>query len=34
MLLGMLGVMLLRPDEYTHHHAHAHAQLQPEQAAA
>ncbi len=34
MLLGMLGAMLLRPDEYTHHDAHSHAQLQPEQAAA
>ena len=28
MLLGMLGVMLLRPAEYTHHHAHAHVELQ------
>ena len=28
MLLGMLGVMLLRPAEYTHHHAHAHLELQ------
>jgi hypothetical protein len=34
MLLGMLAAMLLRPDEYTHHHAHAHAQLQPRAAAA
>jgi hypothetical protein len=25
MLLGMLAAMLLRPDEYTHHHGHAHA---------
>jgi hypothetical protein len=31
MLLGMLGVMLARPSEYTHHHDHAHpaAELQP-----
>jgi hypothetical protein len=28
MLLGMLGVMLLRPAEYTHHHAHGHLELQ------
>jgi hypothetical protein len=28
MLLGMLGVMLLRPAEYTHHHAHAHLERQ------
>ena len=28
MLLAMLGVMLLRPDEYTHHHAHAHLEPQ------
>ena len=28
MLLGMLGVMLLRPTEYTHHHADAHVELQ------
>jgi hypothetical protein len=28
MLLGMLGAMLLRPTEYTHHHAHAHLELQ------
>ena len=32
MLLGMLVAMLLRPDEYTHHHDHTHAQ--PELAAA
>jgi hypothetical protein len=25
MLLGMVAAMLLRLDEYTHHHAHAHA---------
>jgi hypothetical protein len=24
MLAAMAGVMLLRPDEYTHHHGHAH----------
>jgi hypothetical protein len=24
MLLAMAGVMLLRPDEYIHHHGHAH----------
>jgi hypothetical protein len=33
MLAGMLGVMLARPAEYTHHHAHAstqsHAEIQP-----
>ena len=29
MLLGMLGVMLLRADEYSHHHADAHTQLRP-----
>jgi hypothetical protein len=29
MLLGMLGVMLARPAEYTHHHRHANPQLQP-----
>jgi hypothetical protein len=34
MLLGMLVAMLLRPDEYTHHHGHAHAQLQPRPATA
>jgi hypothetical protein len=34
MLLGMLVAMLLRPDEYTHHHDHTHEQLQPELAAA
>jgi hypothetical protein len=28
MLLGMLGAMLLRPTEYTHHHADAHVGLQ------
>ena len=28
MLLGMLGAMLLRPTEYTHHHAEAHVELQ------
>ena len=28
MLLGMLGVMLLRPAEYTHHHPDARVQLQ------
>ena len=28
MLLGMLGVMLLRPVEYTHHRARAHLELQ------
>jgi hypothetical protein len=28
MLLGMLGAMLLRPTEYTHHHAGAHVELQ------
>ena len=28
MLLGMLGVMLLRPTEYTHHHAQDHLELQ------
>ena len=28
MLLGMLGVMLLRPAEYAHHRAHAHVELQ------
>ena len=28
MLLGMLGVMLLRPTDYTHHHAHNHLELQ------
>ena len=28
MLLGMLGAMLLRPTEYTHHHADAHVELQ------
>lgn len=32
MLVGMLVAMLLRPDEYTHHHDHTHAQ--PELAAA
>jgi hypothetical protein len=30
MLLGMLGVMLARPAEYTHHHAHAPAQSNAE----
>jgi hypothetical protein len=29
MLLGMLGAMLLRLDEYTHHHGHVTADLQP-----
>jgi hypothetical protein len=29
MLLGMLSVMLLRPDEYSRHHADAHTQLRP-----
>ena len=29
MLLGMLAAMLLRLDEYTHHHGHATAELQP-----
>jgi hypothetical protein len=29
MLLGMLAAMLLRLDEYTHHHGHARAELQP-----
>ncbi len=29
MLLGMLGAMLLRLDEYTHHHGHVAADLQP-----
>ena len=28
MLLGMLGAMLLRPTEYTHHHGDAHVGLQ------
>ena len=28
MLLGMFGVMLLRPAEYTHHRARAHLELQ------
>ena len=28
MLLGMLGAMLLRPAEYTHHDDHAHVELQ------
>ena len=28
MLLGMLVAMLLRPDEYTHHHAHGHAHME------
>jgi hypothetical protein len=28
MLLGMLGAMLLRPAEYTHHRAQAHGDLQ------
>jgi hypothetical protein len=28
MLLGMLGAMLLRPAEYTHHHAETHGELQ------
>ena len=28
MLLGMLGAMLLRPAEYTHHHAPGHLELQ------
>jgi hypothetical protein len=28
MLLAMLGLMLLRPAEYTHHQAHAHVELQ------
>jgi hypothetical protein len=28
MLLGMLGAMLLRPTEYSHHHAAAHVELQ------
>jgi hypothetical protein len=28
MLLGMLGAMLLRPAEYTHHHAQADGDLQ------
>ena len=27
MLLGMLGAMLLRPTEYTHHHADAHVEV-------
>ena len=26
MLLGMLAAMLLRPDEYTHHHTHGHGE--------
>ena len=34
MLLGMLVAMLLRPDEYTHHHDHTHERPQPELAAA
>ncbi len=29
MLLGMLAAMLLRLDEYTHHHGHVSADLQP-----
>jgi hypothetical protein len=29
MLLGMLAAMLLRLDEYTHHHGHVTADLQP-----
>jgi hypothetical protein len=29
MLLGMLGVMLARPAEYTHHHGSAPVKLQP-----
>ena len=29
MLVGMLAVMLLRPDDYAHHGPHAEAQLQP-----
>jgi hypothetical protein len=34
MLLGMLGVMLARPAEYTHHHGHAHADAQLQAATA
>jgi hypothetical protein len=33
MLLGMLVAMLLRPDEYTHHHARAHAPVELQMAA-
>ena len=28
MLLGMLGLMLVRPAEYTHHHGRARVELQ------
>ena len=34
MLLAMLGVMLLRPAEYTHNHAHSRAHAAPELQAA
>jgi hypothetical protein len=29
MFLGMLAAMLVRPDEYTHHHAQADARPEP-----
>jgi len=34
MLLGMLGVMLARPAEYTHHHNHANAAVELQPASA
>jgi hypothetical protein len=34
MLLGMLGVMLARPAEYTHHHGHARAAVELQPATA
>jgi hypothetical protein len=34
MLLGMLAAMLLRPEEYRHHHGHEHAELNPQSATA
>jgi hypothetical protein len=34
MLLGMLAVMLLRPEEYAHHRGHGYAQPHPQPATA
>jgi hypothetical protein len=34
MLLGMLAAMLLRPDEYTHHHGHGQVTVHPQSATA
>jgi hypothetical protein len=34
MLLGMLGVMLLRPAEYTHHHGRAPLRVEAQPVSA